>query len=60
MNVDFVLTGKFQTNNLESRFGHYRQMSGGNRLISIQEILESENKIKNKSMFETLCKQMEK
>ena len=46
MNVDFVLTGKFQTDDLGSRFGHYRQMSGGNRLVSIQEILESEKKIK--------------
>ena len=46
MNVDFVLTRKFQTDNLESRLGHYRQMSDGNRLVSIQEILESETKIK--------------
>ena len=51
MNVDFVLTGKFQTDDLESRFGHYRQMSGGNRFVSIQEILESEKKIKINSML---------
>ena len=51
MNVDFVLTGKFQTDDLESRFGHYRQMSGGNRLVSIQEILENEKKIKINSML---------
>ena len=51
MNVDFVLTGKFQTDDLESRFGHYRQMSGGNRLVSIQEILETEKKIKINSML---------
>ena len=36
---------------LESRFGHYRQMCGGNRLVSIQEILENENKIKIYSML---------
>ena len=51
MNVNFVLTGKFQTDNLESTFGHYRQMSGGNRLVSIPEILKSENKIKINSML---------
>ena len=52
MNVDFVLTGKFQIDDLESRFGHYRQMSGGNRLVFIQKILE--NKIKINSMLK-LC-----
>ena len=51
MKVYFVLTGKFQNDNLESRFGHYRQMNGGNRLISIQEILESKKKIKINSML---------
>ena len=51
MNVNFVLAGKFQTDDLESRFGHYRQMSGGNRLVSIQEILESKKKIKINSML---------
>ena len=51
MNVDFVLTRKFQTDDLESRFGHYRQMSDRNRLVSIQEILESETKIKINSML---------
>ena len=38
----FVLTGKFQTNDSESRFGQYRQMCGGNRLVSIQEVMEKE------------------
>ena len=51
MNVDFALLGKFQTDDLESRFGHYRQMSDGNRFVSIQEILESEKKRKINSML---------
>ena len=51
MNIDFVLTGKFRTDDLESRFGHYRQMSRGNRLVSNQEILESEKKIKINSIL---------
>ncbi|GFU08716.1 transposable element P transposase [Trichonephila clavipes] len=29
-NFKYVLTGKFQTDNLEARFGQYRQMSGAN------------------------------
>lgn len=47
----YVLVGKFQTDNLESRFGQYRQMSGGNRLVSIQEITESERKLKIQSLL---------
>ena len=51
LHIDFILTGKFQTDDLESRFGHYRQMSGGNRLVSIQEIMESEKKLKIDSLL---------
>ena len=48
---DFVLLGCFQTDNLESRLGQYRQMCGGNRLISIQELTESKKKLKIKSLL---------
>lgn len=51
LKFDFVLFGKFQTDNLENRFGQYRQMSGGNRLVSVQEIKESERKLKIKSLL---------
>nr|CAD7256788.1 unnamed protein product [Timema shepardi] len=40
-----------QNDNIESRFGQYRQMSGGNYLISVTEILESERKIKAISLL---------
>ena len=30
-----ILTGKFQTDQLENTFGHYRQLSGGNYLVAI-------------------------
>ena len=30
-----ILTGKFQTDQLESRFGHYRQLSGINYLVTV-------------------------
>ena len=51
LKFDFVLLGYFQTDNLESRFGQYRQMYGGNRLISVQELTESEKKLKIKSLL---------
>nr|CAD7196191.1 unnamed protein product [Timema douglasi] len=40
-----------QNDNIESRFGQYRQMSGGNYHISVTEILESEIKIKAISLL---------
>ena len=39
--MDYVLTGKFQTDQLESRFGHYRQLSRSNYLVSVADILQS-------------------
>lgn len=42
LEFDFVLLGKFQTDGLEGRFGQYRQLSGGNSLVSVQQVLESE------------------
>ena len=47
----FVLYGKFQTDHLESPFAHYRQMCGGNRLVSVQEIKECERKLKINSLL---------
>ena len=44
--LDYVLTGKFQTDQLESRFGHYRQLSGSNYLVSVADILQREKKLK--------------
>ena len=50
--ANFILTSKFQTDQLEYRFSQYRQMSGGNYHVSVQQILESERKIKLKSVLE--------
>ena len=33
---------RFQNDPLEKRFSQYRQMSGGNFLVSLQEVLQSE------------------
>ena len=38
-NVSYVLLGKFQTDNLESRFQIYRQMCGANYNVSVRQVL---------------------
>jgi len=45
-NFSYVLLGKFQTDPLESRFGRYRQMSGSNYNVSVDQVLEREKKLK--------------
>lgn len=47
----YLLLGKFQTDPLEKRFGCYRQMSGSNYHISLQELLESEKKLRVKNLL---------
>ena len=51
LHLSYVLTGKFQTDCLEARFGKYRKMSGTNYHISVQEIRESEKKLKLMSLL---------
>ena len=38
----YVLLGKFQTDNIEFRFSQYRKMSGSYYHVSVPQILESE------------------
>ena len=45
LNFRFVLTGQLTSDSLESRFGRYRQMSGGNYYISVKQVIESEKKL---------------
>ena len=35
--LSYVLLGKFQTDNLEARFGQYRMMCGTNYLVTVKE-----------------------
>ena len=49
--LDYILLGKFQTDNLESRFGQYRMLSGCNYLISVPEVMQSEKKLRIKSLL---------
>ena len=44
--LNYILLGKFQTDQLERRFGRYRQLHGGNYYISVRQLLQSEKKIK--------------
>lgn len=45
-NYNYILLGKFQTDNLEARFGQYRQLSGGQYHVSIRQVFECEKKIR--------------
>ena len=51
-NFKFVLTGFLQSDPIESRFGRYRQMSGGNYFLSVKQVIESERKIRLSSLLE--------
>ena len=48
---NYVLLGHFQSDPLESRFGWYRQMSGGNYYISAKQLMKSKTKIKTLSLI---------
>ena len=49
--MSYVLLGKFQSDNLESRFRNDRQLSGSHYLVSVKEVLQSEKKLKVKSLL---------
>ena len=49
--LQFVLLGKFQTDNLKARFGQYRMLSGSNYLMSVNEVLQTEKKLKDHSLL---------
>ena len=47
---EFVLLGKFQTDDLEKRFGWYRQLVGANYYVSSRQIVEGEKSIRLRSL----------
>lgn len=51
--IQFFLPGKFQTNDLEKRFGKYRRLCGCNYLVSYKDILEAERKLRIKRLVST-------
>lgn len=52
LKMKYILTAKFQTDKLESRFGQYRQLAGGNYNISVRQVYECEKKLRAMSVFE--------
>lgn len=48
--LDYVLVGKISSDPIERHFGKYRQMAGANYFISVRQILESEKRIRLKSL----------
>jgi len=57
--LHYVLLGKFQTNSLEARIGHYRQLSGGKYNISSRQVYESEKKLRLLSTLKLKLKDKE-
>jgi hypothetical protein len=45
-NCNYILLGKLSTDNLEGRFGRYRQLSGANYNVSVRQVVDSEKKLK--------------
>ncbi|XP_072159205.1 uncharacterized protein [Bemisia tabaci] len=43
---DYILLGKLQTDGIEGRFGGYRRLSGSNYHVSVDQVCESERKLK--------------
>ena len=48
--LKFVLTARFQSDSIETRFGQYRQMSGGKCLVGLKDVIWSEKILKIKSL----------
>lgn len=57
--MEYVLPGKFQSDEIEKRFSMYRQMSGGNYNVSVAQIIDSEKK-RGKFMFSSCLGQLPK
>lgn len=51
LQMNYVLLGKFQTDELENRFGKYRQLAGGQYHISIRQLYETEKRLRIQSLL---------
>ena len=47
----YVLLGKIQSDTIEGRFGHIRQLSGANYYISMRQLFESDRKLRTLSLL---------
>ena len=50
-NYHYVLPVRFQSDPLEKRFSQYRQMSGGNFLVSLKEVQDTEKTLICRSLL---------
>ena len=53
--TECILTARLQSDPLERRYGQYRQMSGGGFLVSLKDVLWSENILKMKWFLKEGC-----
>ena len=51
MDLEYVLTGKIQSDFLEKRFGRYRQLSGANYFATEMQFFEAEKAIRVTSLI---------
>lgn len=51
LKMNYILLGKFQTDDLENRFGRYRQLAGGQYHISLRQLYESEKRLRIQSLL---------
>ena len=49
--LNYVLLGKVQSDNIERHFGHLRKISGGNYWSSVRQFMENEAVIRTKSLI---------
>lgn len=49
--IECFLCGMFQTDDLEKRFGRYRGLSGYNYNVSVRQIMESEKKLRIRTLI---------
>jgi hypothetical protein len=48
--LSFLLLGKFNSDPIERRFGHYRQLAGANYFLSVRQFLEAEKTIRIRAL----------
>ena len=56
LKMSYVLTAKFQTDQLEARFSQYRQLAGSNYNISMRQVFECEKKLRLMSVLKILLR----
>ena len=60
MPLEYVLTGKIQSDFLEMRFGRYRQLNGVNYFATERQFLQAEKAIRVKSLIKFRTTQLKK